>query len=89
MREQWQKARENRCLVVIDEIQKCQNWSETIKTLWDEDRRYKRQIQCVLLGSSSLQIQRGLTESLTGRFQLIQAFHWNAAESKQGYWWIP
>jgi predicted AAA+ superfamily ATPase len=83
--EQWQKSRHDNSILVIDEIQKCQNWSEAVKALWDEDRRHQRKIQCVLLGSSSLQIQKGLTESLTGRFQLIQAFHWNAEESKQGY----
>ena len=83
--EQWQKSRHDNSILVIDEIQKCHNWSEAVKALWDEDRRHQRKIQCVLLGSSSLQIQKGLTESLTGRFQLIQAFHWNAEESKQGY----
>ena len=37
------------------------------------------------MGSSSLDLQRGLTESLTGRFQLISAFHWNYHESQEGY----
>jgi hypothetical protein len=37
----------------------------------------------VLLGSSSLQIQTGLSESLTGRFQLIQASHWDFSKSQK------
>ena len=32
-----------------------------------------------------MEIQKGLTESLTGRFQLHKAYHWNHAESKKGY----
>lgn len=78
---QWQTAfRENK-LLVIDEIQKCENWSELIKSMWDQFKREKKHISCVLLGSSSLQLQKGLTESLTGRFQLIKIFHWNYFES--------
>jgi uncharacterized protein len=85
LREQWQKARLANSLLVIDEIQKVENWSETVKSLWDEDKRNKSQIKCVLLGSSSLDLQKGLTESLTGRFQLIRAHHWNYHESNEGY----
>ncbi len=85
IQEQWYFAsRENR-LLVIDEIQKCHNWAEVIKALWDRDKRLKTRISCVLLGSSSLSIQRGLSESLTGRFQLLTAHHWNARESMEGY----
>mgnify|MGYP000007310264 CR=1 FL=1 len=86
--EQWQIASKKSLLLVIDEIQKCENWAEVIKMLWDASQRKEtkeRPISCILLGSSSLQIQKGLTESLTGRFQLIKAFHWNLAESKEGY----
>ena len=66
----------------MDEIQKCENWSETLKTLYDESKRKKRSPRCVVLGSSSLELSKGLTESLTGRFQLTQAYHWNYEESK-------
>ena len=83
--EQWNIALKNKKLLVIDEIQKCQNWAEVIKQLWDSLKRQKKTLQCVLLGSSSLKIQKGLTESLTGRFQLIPAFHWNFAETVKGY----
>jgi predicted AAA+ superfamily ATPase len=78
-------ARRDKKLLVIDEIQKCHNWAEIVKSLWDESKRLNQKTRCVLLGSSSLSIQRGLSESLTGRFQLLTAHHWNAEESRQGY----
>jgi predicted AAA+ superfamily ATPase len=34
----------------------------------------------LLLGSSSLQLQSGLTESLAGRFELTRVYHWTFAE---------
>ena len=81
----WSKARIENKILVIDEIQKCENWSAVIKKFWDEDKKNKKTFPCILLGSSSLEIQKGLTESLTGRFQLHKAYHWNHAESKKGY----
>lgn len=81
----WQTALEKNLILIIDEIQKCENWAELIKKLWDETRKNKKQIHCILLGSSSLEIQKGLTESLTGRFKLIKAYHWNYEESKKAY----
>lgn len=85
LREQWVYAQGTGKILFIDEIQKIQNWAESVKTLYDESKRKKQQVQCVLLGSSSLQIQKGLTESLTGRFQLLKVHHWNLHESKLGY----
>jgi predicted AAA+ superfamily ATPase len=79
----WQEAKIGSDLIVIDEIQKIENWSEVIKKLWDETKLSNKKISCLLLGSSSLELQRGLSESLTGRFQLIRAHHWNFKESQQ------
>ena len=81
--ENWRLAQQNDFLLVIDEIQKCFNWAEILKKLYDEAKRNKSKIRCIVLGSSSLEIQKGLTESLTGRFQLTTAFHWNYSESHQ------
>lgn len=85
LRSHWQVALQEQRILVIDEIQKCFNWAESIKALYDETKREKRHLTCVLLGSSSLEIQKGLSESLTGRFQLIRVPHWNFAESRLGY----
>jgi predicted AAA+ superfamily ATPase len=79
--EQWQKASLSgkKTLLVIDEIQKVPNWSETIKSLWD---RAPKELRVILLGSSSLQLQKGLTESLAGRFELIRTHQWTYEELK-------
>lgn len=82
----WQDAilTSSEALLVIDEIQKIPNWPTTIKKLWDKQNKDKNSaIQLVLLGSSSLQIQDGLHESLTGRFQLVRATHWDLSISKK------
>jgi len=81
----WSETMKSQRLLVIDEIQKSENWAETIKALYDEAKRKRLKVQCILLGSSSLELHKGLTESLTGRFQLTRAYHWNYQESKQGY----
>lgn len=81
----WTDAIQNKKILIIDEIQKCENWSEVLKKLWDKKVKDKKEFYCILLGSSSLEIQKGLNESLTGRFQLINVFHWNFEESKKGY----
>ena len=73
---------ESKRLVVIDEIQKIQNWSETVKAEWDRDTREKRELIVVLLGSSRMLIEKGLTESLAGRFELIRLSHWTYTEMK-------
>uniref|UniRef100_A0A831UFV7 ATP-binding protein n=1 Tax=Geobacter metallireducens TaxID=28232 RepID=A0A831UFV7_GEOME len=82
--EQWQKARllGDGTLLVIDEIQKIPNWSETLKSLWDKN---PRALRVVVLGSSSLQIQTGLTESLAGRFEMTRIYHWNYTELKSAF----
>lgn len=82
---QWQTAKEKdtETLLVIDEIQKVDNWAETIKMLWDLQQREKSQIKLLLLGSSSLALKRGASESLAGRFELIPVYHWNYIESNE------
>lgn len=82
--EQWQKALllGDGTLLVVDEVQKIANWSEVIKALWD---MHPRRLRVVLLGSSSLQLQTGLTESLAGRFELTRIFHWTYSELKAAF----
>ncbi|WP_018336217.1 ATP-binding protein [Butyricimonas synergistica] len=78
---------ESKRLMVIDEIQKIKNWSETVKAEWDRDTREKRELVIVLLGSSRMLIEKGLTESLAGRFELIRLAHWTYAEMKDCFGW--
>ncbi|KAA6325057.1 hypothetical protein EZS27_025686 [termite gut metagenome] len=74
-------------LLIIDEIQKIDNWSETVKQQWDRDTREHTNIKVILLGSSRLLIQKGLTESLAGRFETIHLGHWSFTEMEQAFGW--
>jgi len=70
-------------LLAIDEIQKIPNWSETVKSLWDQAKKNKKNVKCIFLGSSSLKILKGLTESLTGRYEVIYVHQWSLTESQK------
>ncbi|HNS18686.1 MAG TPA: ATP-binding protein [Bacteroidales bacterium] len=83
----WQHSGAEEFLLVIDEVQKAGNWAETVKKLWDEDTWEHRPIRVVVLGSSRLLIQKGLTESLAGRFELIRMGHWSLTEMQQAFGW--
>lgn len=72
-------------LLVIDEIQKVSQWSEIVKKFWDEDTRKGTPIKILLLGSSRLLLQQGLTESLAGRFELIHLGHWSFLEMQSAF----
>ena len=72
-------------LLVIDEIQKINNWSEVVKKEWDEDTRKRVNLKVVLLGSSRLLLRKGLTESLAGRFELIRIGHWTLQEMQAAF----
>ncbi len=90
--QQWAIARElaparRKSLLVLDEVQKVSGWSEAVKALWDEDTRQKRSMHVVLLGSSPLLLQRGLGESLAGRFERIRMGHWSYAEMRAAFGW--
>jgi hypothetical protein len=63
IQEQWQIARDANKILIIDEIQKIPQWSEIIKKLWDESKRHRKSIKCILTGSSSLNLQKEPTES--------------------------
>ena len=70
-------------VLVIDEIQKIANWSEVVKKEWDDDTFHDRNIKVLLLGSSRVLLERGLSESLAGRFEEIRMSHWSYAEMKE------
>jgi predicted AAA+ superfamily ATPase len=70
-------------IIVIDEIQKIANWSEVIKKEWDDDTFNDRNIKVLLLGSSRVLLEKGLSESLAGRFEEIRMSHWTYKEMKE------
>jgi uncharacterized protein len=93
LEQQWDiarlRARESKigALLVLDEIQKVANWSSAVKFLWDSDTHSGVPLKVILLGSSPLLIQSGLTESLAGRFEVIAAPHWSFTEMREAFAW--
>ena len=85
--EQWLMAQSqsSKPVLIIDEIQKVEHWAEAVKRHWDQEKLRRRGMQVVLLGSSSLELQRGLSESLAGRFRLHKVYHWGPSESSRAY----
>ncbi len=88
LRLNWERARNlgAGALFVIDEIQKIPDWSTVVKYLFDQDRA-SHNLKIVLLGSASLGLQRGLAESLAGRYEVIPAYHWNLDECSRAFGW--
>ena len=70
-------------ILVIDEIQKIANWSEVVKKEWDDDTFHDRNIKVLFLGSSRVLLEKGLSESLAGRFEEIRMSHWSYQEMQE------
>ncbi len=87
--QQWRAARQQSApsILVLDEVQKAQGWPEQVKAEWDADTWASRDLRVVLLGSSPLLVQRGLTESLAGRFETVRSTHWTYAECREAFAW--
>lgn len=69
-------------VLVFDEIQHIPHWSSVVKGLWDQDRAQDLPMHVVVLGSAPLLMQRGLSESLMGRFELLEMTHWSYSEMR-------
>ncbi len=97
LQQQWETARikhkssrhKKGFILVIDEIQKIPGWSNTVKLLWDQDTGNRINIKVVLLGSAPLLVQKGLTESLAGRFEMFRIPHWSYAEIREAFGFSP
>lgn len=96
IRREWGNARlrmlqheRKEMLFIIDEVQKAPNWSEAVKKEWDADGFTDTNIKVILLGSSRLLIQQGLTESLAGRYELTNVTHWSFNEMHDAFGWDP
>jgi uncharacterized protein len=88
VRTHWERAvtrRSERPLLVLDEIQKVTGWSETVKALWDAEQTQEDPLAVLLLGSSALLVQKGLSESLAGRFLLFRCPHWAWTETREAF----
>ncbi|KFI93906.1 AAA domain protein [Bifidobacterium saguini DSM 23967] len=72
-------------ILVVDEIQMIPQWSSVVKALWDEDTDNGTNLLVVLTGSSALLLQKGLRESLTGRFELLRSQQWDYRECRDAF----
>lgn len=72
-------------ILVIDEIQKITGWSEVVKKEWDTDTFYDVNLKVILLGSSRVMLDKGLADSLEGRFERIILSHWSFAEMRDAF----
>jgi predicted AAA+ superfamily ATPase len=92
LQQQWEtirlkarSAESSEALLVIDEIQKIPDWSNQVKIHWDKDSFDHVPIKLILLGSSQLMLQKGLSESLAGRFEVIYIPHWSFNEMHDAF----
>ena len=88
----WQEARmkmdlhgEKERILIIDEVQKIKTWSEQVKKEWDRDTREKRNLKVILSGSSRVLLQKGLDESLEGRFESLKMGYWEWHEMRDAF----
>lgn len=92
IRRQWDQIRvrlaaesETSAILILDEIQKIPLWSEQVKKEWDADTLAGLPINVVLLGSSRVWLQKGLSESLAGRFETTYLGHWSYQEMRDAF----
>lgn len=90
LRTEWQQARnlakaKDETLLIIDEVQKIDGWSDTVKELWDEDSRDNIPLKVLLSGSSSLLLKRGTEDSLMGRFEMLFSPQWTFSECRDAF----
>lgn len=89
--QQWQTARamarraRKPGLLILDEVQKITRWSSAVKAMWDADSAADLDLRVMLLGSSPMLMQQGLTESLAGRFEVIRIPHWSYTEVRDAF----
>ncbi len=92
LKQQWEIARlkcesGQKALLIIDEVQKIPQWLDLVKKLFDKDTRSGIGLYVVILGSYHWLMQKGLTESLAGRFEIIHITHWSFSEMHKAFGW--
>ena len=86
-RTRMRMGRHDEYLLVIDEIQKIQSWSEAVKKEWDADTFDGVNMKVLVLGSSRVLLEKGLSESMAGRFEELRLGHWSLQEMRQAFGW--
>lgn len=80
----WKEAKElakhKKAFLFIDEVQTIPNWSQWLKSHFDEILKKKIPLHVVASGSSSLKLGAGSRESMAGRFERLVLPHWGAED---------
>ncbi|OPX31516.1 MAG: hypothetical protein B1H09_02705 [Gemmatimonadaceae bacterium 4484_173] len=83
--ENWFSARKlsarGRTVLVLDEIQKIQNWAEVVRFLRTEDAAGEYRFQVILVDSSALNIPRQDTEN----YKILRIEHWSLREMHKAF----
>src|SRR3989441_9650181 len=94
LEEQWDAARlkardagKRGAILAIENAKKTPDWRETGKRLWDENPAGRLRLKVIILGSAPVLVQRGLSESLAGRFEVLYLPHWSFAEMREAFGW--
>lgn len=87
---EWSQARlltrnSTPAVLVLDEVQKINGWSDVVKRLWDEDSWNEVPLHVVISGSSTLLLRKGCSESLAGRYEVIRSTHWSLSEMGEAF----
>lgn len=67
-------------VLLLDEVQYLPEWSQWLKTRYDEAKRERLPIHIVASGSSSLRLGAGSRETMAGRFERLALLHWGARD---------
>ena len=86
-RTRMRMGRHDEYLLVIDEIQKIESWSDAVKKEWDADTFRGVNMKVILLGSARVMLERGLSESMAGRFEELRIGHWGFEEMRSAFGW--
>ena len=78
-------ARTTPFVLAIDEVQRLPQWSSLVKGLWDRTLALGVRMHVLLLGSSPVLMQKGLTESLLGRYEVLRLGHWSFDEMNTAF----
>ena len=79
------KASKAPYLLIIDEIHKIKSWSEVVKVFWDQRNRKQVPLNLLILGSSQIMLDAGVSESLAGRIEKHYFTHWNYLEINEAF----
>ena len=87
---EWSQARlltqgNSPAVLVLDEVQKVEGWSDVVKRLWDEDSWQGTPLHVIISGSSTLLLRKGRAESLAGRYEVIRSTHWSLGEMSSAF----